>query len=179
MTDETLRANSKYRKTLTVERLRHLLAYDPETGMFTWRQGRLHKNPHEGKRAGAVCGNGGIVIRVDYVMYHANRLAWFYVHGEWPSRFIDHKNGIRSDNRIANLREADDAQNQWNTKLSRANTSGFRGINYVKPTGKWRATIGHRGKYIFLGGFETKERAVQAYKDASRRLYGEFEREPE
>lgn len=88
--------------------------------------------------------------------------------------FIDHKNRDRSDNRLANLREASRSQNAWNRGLDRRNTSGHKGVTFVRATGKWRAIIGFKGKFIFLGGYKTKEAAAKAYADAATRLHGEF-----
>ena len=87
MADSALHLESVARKpALTAARLRELLDYDPATGIFRWRILGRQFNPHEGEEAGALstCRGNSIVIRIDYRMYHANRLAWLYVYGEWP-----------------------------------------------------------------------------------------------
>src|ERR1700674_1345685 len=104
------------------ERLRAVLLYDPETGVFTRRINR-------GKwKAGAQVGwlrpDGYIGIGLDYHEYLAHRLAWLYVTGEWPID-VDHENTCRSDNRWDNLREASRSQNMRNMKRTKANTSGY------------------------------------------------------
>lgn len=179
MANLSLHPESAARKpVLTAERLRDLLEYDPATGIFRWRIAGRRVNPHEGKEAGAVSRGrvNSIVIRIDCRMYHASRLAWLYVYGEWPRGFVDHKNRDRLDNRIDNLRDATRAQNGWNSTRSRHNTSGHKGVGFVKPTGKWRAIITCNGKAHFLGGFLTKEEAVHAYHAAAELLHGEFAR---
>lgn len=174
MATSNVTSESESRKPLTAERLRELMFYDPITGLFMWRTGLGRRNKQEGKIAGAVNGKGGIVIRIDRRMYHASRLAWLYVHGEWPSGFVDHRNRNRADNSLKNLRPADRIQNGGNQLKSKRNTSGFRGVDLVKATGKWRATIRHSGVLHFLGGFSTKEEAAAAYRAAAIRLRGEF-----
>jgi len=156
-------------KPLTAERLRLLLDYDPATGILKWRKNGRRKNSHEGQPAGAINASGGLVVRVDYRMHHAARLAWLHYYGEWPKGFVDHRNRNRADNRIENLREATPGENSRNQGRARNNTSGFKGVNYVKPTGKWRAVIRAHGKMHFLGGFVTKGEAAQAYRDAAVR----------
>jgi len=165
-----LRAN----KNLTAERLRELLDYDPSTGVFTWRVCRRNRNSFEGKAAGVINASGGIIIKINYVLYHAARLAWLHHHGSWPECFVDHINRNRADNRIDNLREATPAQNSQNQKRSRNNSSGFNGVNFVKATGKWRAIITSNRQVHFLGGFPTKEEAISAYREACQRLHGDF-----
>lgn len=98
---------SKYNSTLTAEQLRWLLHYDPETGVFT-RLIQLCNRVQVGDIAGFIKYNGYRVIKVGDkpTPYFAHRLAWLYIHGEWPSKGIDHIDGDRANNRIANLREA-------------------------------------------------------------------------
>jgi hypothetical protein len=96
--------------------------------------------------------------------------------GSWPKEQIDHINGDPLDNRWSNLREATQSQNNWNTRLSRNNTSGYKGVSWHKGERKWDATIMAYGKSHFLGRFKTKEEARDAYIDASKKLHGEFSR---
>jgi hypothetical protein len=173
MATPKMHPESESRKPLTADRLRQLLDYDPETGVFTWRvNGR--KNPHEGKVAGVINASGGRVIRVDFRMYHAARLAWLHVYGEWPEGFVDHINRDRSDDSLRNLREADRGQNTWNSKRNSRNTSGHKGVHFSKVQGRWRALIGHRGKMHYLGSFEKIEEAIAARATAVQRLHGSF-----
>ncbi len=152
---------------LTVERVRELLDYDPKTGVLT------RPTASRGRRAGVVGHvqpDGYRVVMVDRRKYAAHRLIWFYVHGVWPAEDLDHVNGERDDNRIANLRPATRAQNCQNRKINRSNTSGFKGVSYCSQTGRWRAQINRR----HLGRFDTAELAHVAYCAAAKKLFGEF-----
>lgn len=162
---------------LTAERLRSLMDYAPDSGLFTWRiyRGGSRKHP-------ATCLQrrwGYIVIRVDGRLYNAHRLAWLYVHGRWPTKDIDHVNGIKQDNRINNLREADRYQNCGNLKrLLKNNTSGHRGVVRVRNSDKWIAQIVRHGVPTHLGRFDSKEAAIHAYNEAAMAHFGEFYANP-
>jgi len=147
--------------------------YDPLTGEFTWRV-NASSRARVGASAGGPDWRGYRLIHVNGKRHYGHRLAWFYVHGEWPNR-IDHINGNPSDNCIANLRLATGSQNGANMKLRKANTTGFKGVSRFKK-GKWRATIKHAGRAIQIGTFASPEEAHAAYVAASRRLFGEFAR---
>lgn len=161
---------------LTAERLRELLNYDRATGLFAWRVIRKwHFSPKS--VVGSINRWGYRKIRLDGQVYHAHRLAWLYVHGEWPAGQIDHKDAVRDHNWIDNLRLATNSQNQANSQLSiKRNSSGFKGVHFHQPNKKWRARIGVRGAIIHLGLFTTPEAAHKAYMDAARKYFGEFAR---
>lgn len=99
---------------LTQDRLKELLHYDEDTGMFTWivSTARCVK---VGDIAGSKNGKGYLHIMVDKRIYLAHRLAFLYVHGRFPE-FTDHINWIRDDNRISNLREVTQQENNQNKK---------------------------------------------------------------
>jgi hypothetical protein len=101
--------------------------------------------------------------------------AWLYVHGEWPKHTIDHINGIRSDNRIENLRDVPTRTNLENTRSqSRKNETGFMGVSRNKTSVRadsWVAAITVNRKTIHLGVYETPEQAHAAYIQAKRRLH--------
>lgn len=156
-------------RSLTPERLKELLHYDPETGMFTWRVAM------RGTRIGDVArcpSQGRVVVRVDRILYQAHRLAWFYVMGAWPKDVIDHKDGNPSNNRWENLREATQTQNMANMKRPAKNSTGFKGVG--RHQGKYRAYIGYQGKFVHLGVFDEPAVAHEAYKAAAVKYYGEF-----
>lgn len=161
---------------LTLTRLKDFASYDAETGLFIRNRptGRWDRFP-----AGTVIGKanrlGYIELRIDGKLYRAHRLAWFYCFGQWPKNEIDHINGNPSDNRIANLREATRSQNGSNLKLSKANTSGLKGVHLHKP-GVWRARIAPRKKSICLGLYDCPAAAHFAYVIAAKELFGEFSR---
>jgi hypothetical protein len=159
---------------LTAERLRDLLSYDAETGIFTWRVAVSH-NVHAGAVAGTIDKSRGYrKISIGDVRYLSHRLAWLYVHGVWPTDLIDHANGVRDDNRLANLREATRRGNAANSRLSSNNTSGLKGVRWHKRDRKWHAQINVGGRTVYLGSFNTKEAGHQAYMDAARQQHGEF-----
>jgi hypothetical protein len=150
---------------LTAARLREVLHYDPETGVFTWL--KAYQRRLVGQQAGRLNDDGYIRITVDGIEHSAHRLAWLYVHGEWPSVLIDHHNGRRSENRLSNLREADRYINAQNERSHRkTNVSGFLGVRFSK--GRWRSDITIDGKPTFIGRFDTPEAAHEAYVAAKR-----------
>lgn len=159
-----------FRDKITAERLRAVLDYNPATGVFIWRVG-LSRIAKAGTVAGSVHGRGYIIIAVDRVPYRAHRLAWLYVHGRWPARLIDHANGITSDNRIANLREATYSENLQNGKRRSTNKSGHTGVYWYAQTKRWKAQICIEGKRISLGYFLSLEEAAAAYVAAKARLH--------
>lgn len=158
---------------LTVDRLRSVLSYNSETGEFRWLETR--RRGHIGKAAGCISKQSGyVLIKIDGKLYMAHRLAWLHAHGCWPSNRTDHVNGVRSDNRLSNLREANPSQNGANRRLTERNSLGLKGVS--RRYGKYRATIIKDYKQIFLGSFDSPEDAHRAYVDAAKRLYGEFAR---
>jgi hypothetical protein len=157
---------------LTSEELRRLLHYDPETGVFRWKCQPCNR-VKIGQEAGTGS-NGYSLIRISGKCFKAHRLAWLYMTGEWPKEFIDHINGVRSDNRFANLREATQAENKRNIGKLRNNTSGFKGVYFNKLFNRWQARVMAAGKSIYLGSFMTPEEAHTAYCDGARRYHEEF-----
>lgn len=158
---------------LTQKRLKELLRYDPQTGDFI----RLVATNHRvkvGEVAGFVDIDGYRRIRVDKKLYLAHRLAWLWVHGEFPEVELDHKNGARDDNRISELRPAERFQNS--TNRASKNSTGFRGVRHDTRCGKFTSYITHRGQRQWLGTFETAEAAHAAYASAAAKLHGEFAR---
>jgi hypothetical protein len=158
---------------LTADRLRELLEYDPETGIFTWRVRRAGKTV-SGSPAGCVGPKGYVRIDVDCVTYRAHRLAWLYVHGEWPSGMLDHRNRIRHDNRISNLRLANLSLNAANSTLISTNKSGFRGVSWHNRDKRWVSQICVNGRVTFLGNFKDPVDAARAYDKAAAEAFGEF-----
>jgi hypothetical protein len=86
--------------------------------------------------------------------------------------FIDHKNHNGLDNRMNNLRISTNAQNQWNQRLRKDNTSGFKGVSFFQ--GKWMSLIRFNNKKIFLGLFNDKIEAAIAYNNKAKELFGNF-----
>jgi hypothetical protein len=157
------------RSELSAERARELLNYDPATGLLTWKVGRSHKTP-AGSPAGSLSKQGYVCVKVGGVLYKAHRLAWLLLTGGWPSQFLDHINGVKSDNRACNLREIGRAGNAEN--LHRARVDSKTGLLGVSRDGfKFRATIQASRRLHYLGAYQTPEEAHQAYLTAKRQLH--------
>lgn len=154
--------------TIQISELRRLLRYDADTGHLWWLTHEGRKQA--GKPAGTDIGNGYIAVRIAGTRYKAHRLAWALQHGDWPDGMIDHRNGIRHDNRIANLRTVSRTVNAQNQRRPMCdNKSGFLGVSPFR--GKWKATIVVAGKTTFLGHFDSPERAHQEYLQAKRNMH--------
>lgn len=150
------------------------LDYCPLLGLFWWKpRDNVQWNA---KFAGKVAGSrdrwGYARIKLDYKTYRLHRLAWFYVHGDWPSELVDHKNGMKLDNALSNLRDATPTQNGANTKVYSAH--GFKGATKVGK--KWMSQLKHNGKTHYLGVFPTAEQAHTAYMAKAIEIHGEFAR---
>lgn len=153
----------------TASALREILDYDSGTGLFRWKARR--QRVVVGSVAGARDDRGYTRITIGRRGFRAHRLAWLYVHGQWPDSDIDHINGQRSDNRIGNLRVCTNSENGQNRGLNANNRSGFTGVSYHRQTGKWQAHIHGGGKRHRLGEYDTAEQAAQAYAEAKTRLH--------
>ena len=156
---------------LTAEKLRELLHYEPETGIFT-RKVSTSNQVKASDIAGSVNGGGYLQIKMLSRTHKAHRLAWLYVYGAWPTDQIDHINRIRTDNRISNLREVSHKQNGQNRSKSSHNTSGHPGVSWYKRISKWVAQIRHNYKHIYLGSFTTVEEAIAARKAGELKYWG-------
>jgi hypothetical protein len=158
---------------LTAINLRYLLRYEPETGLWYWRESRGTKKA--GSRAG--CNDEGYWrIRIEKVNYRASRLAVLYMKGRWPVAQVDHKNLKKLDDRWENLREATSTQNQGNIALNQRNTSGYKGVRWSPRHKKFQARIVENKKLRNLGFYKTAKQAQTAYLVAARKYFGEFAR---
>jgi len=155
--------------------LRSILNYSPETGLFEWKISKGTKKV--GSIAGAINRTGYFAITIDKHRYLSHRLAWFYFYGVWPNEDVDHKNRVRTDNRIANLRLASKSQNQFNSSIRKDNTSGYKGVYYCAREGKYLAQIMVNRKRISLGYHTSAIDAHRAYQKASLTYHGEFSSE--
>jgi hypothetical protein len=177
----------------TPEYLRQLLRYEPETGKLFWRErpassfkpaarSAEHRAANwNAKNAGRPAftsdnGDGYLTGRVLGNLYRAHRVIWAMHHGAWPSGDVDHINGNRMDNRIANLRDATKSENARNSAKRRDNTSGICGVCWHRHSGKWMVRIKAGGKSVFLGRFANLEDAVKAREMAEKRIGGFTER---
>lgn len=179
----------------TPEELRQLLRYEPETGKLYWKErpasmfktsdrrgpewaANMWNARYAGKEAftaretqGYLC--GGINRKV----YKAHRVAWAIHHGSWPSEFIDHINMLRDDNRLENLREATRSENSMNRGRQVNSTSGHKGVYWHKTSKKWMARARLHGKSYYLGFFDEKQDAIDAYRRHIHQIHGDYARE--
>lgn len=157
---------------LTQAELQAQLNYDPETGIFTWKISK--RGTSLNAQAGTINSNGYVIIGLNQKIYRAHRLAWLYIHGEFPKEYLDHINGNRSDNRLCNLREANNTQNQWNAGISKNNTSGIKGVAWRESYKSYRVRIRVNGKQLHIGYFKTIELAKEAAEQARLKFHKQF-----
>lgn len=170
------------------ELLRQLLRYEPETGKLFWRErpdNLFEEGKHDarhtascwnsklaGKRAlSCLNSNGYYRGRVLRRSLLAHRVIWAMEHGEWPRDQIDHTNGVRTDNRLANLRESNHLKNGKNIKKKCTNTSGHTGVYWVAARNRWHSEITVNNNKISLGNHVSIELAVKARLSAEKK-YG-------
>jgi hypothetical protein len=145
---------------IPMETITDLLRYDPDTGAFVWLAGR-----RRGKVAGCVMKDGYRAINIGGRMVYAHRLAWLMSHGALSSSIqIDHRDGDRDNNSLANLREASAAENAQNRRAHKDNKSGLQGVSMRK--GRYIAQIMAHGKHAVLGYCSTAEEAHTLYLEA-------------
>lgn len=155
---------------LTQDALKSALSYDPESGVFRWAV----SGP--GRRSGAVGSwdkHGYLTVRLGGKSYKCHRLAWLWMTGSWPAGDIDHINGVRSDNRWANLRDVDrgrNLQNNMRNTSGRPTKTGYMGV-YPSKGGKFEAALSINNKKVCVGRFSTIEEAVAAHRAAKARLH--------
>ena len=171
---------------MDIDRIRKFVTYNPDTGLFVWNfatpdmfddkirtaemRCRMFNSRFPGKEAfTSIDGNG---YKSAVIMGHrttAHRVAWIIYYGVIPDN-IDHINGIRTDNRICNLRSVTQAENAKNMRKSKRNKSGHVGVRFEQRRQKWIADIRVDRELIFLGRFEQKEDALAARKAAERKF---------
>lgn len=158
-------------RQMTQERLKSLLRYDPETGVFVW----LVK-PSKRRALGSIAGGidrglGYVVIRIGGISFLAHRLAWLYMTGEWPHGIVDHQDTVRSNNRWTNLRDVTNAVNMQNQRRATAGSrSGLLGA-IALPNGRFQAMIKINGKSRHISMHDTAAAAHQAYVTMKRQVH--------
>lgn len=155
-------------KCLTAERLRQLLHYNPETGVFT------NAHPRKKVRVGDVagCATGGrLVLCIDRRKYDAGQLAWLYMTGSFAPHQVDHEDRNPLNNKWQNLRSATNKQNQENRSIDRRNKSGFKGVHWHKQREKWCAQIRHNDVTHHLGLFRDLDDAIRARVEAESAMF--------
>jgi len=157
---------------ITISRLKELLFYDTDSGLFT-RLVSVNHNARVGMRPGEITQDGYLRILIDGRKYLAHRLAWFYVYGCWPEKQIDHIDRNKLNNRINNLRDVSQSINQHNRTAARKDnkSTGLLGAYFAKRTGKYQALITVNGKLKGIGRYNSAEDAHKAYLDAKKELH--------
>jgi hypothetical protein len=152
-----------------------LEVFDYREGNLFWKVDR-RGNKLQGKQANRLKkSNGYQELTLNKKKLYSHRVIFMMIHGWWPEQ-IDHIDGNKSNNLIENLREANNAQNNRNTRLRSTNTSGFKGVVYNKLNKNYNASITVNYKSIHIGCFDTPEQASEAYKKAALQLHNEFAR---
>lgn len=155
----------------SLERWMSALRYEESTGDFYWRSAPSRRI-HAGEKAGSMKASGYVDIALHGKSVGAHRLAWAFVNGAWPNGVIDHRNGVRHDNRIENLRDTTRRMNSENQRKAMAdNGTGFLGVCFEKQTQKFKASIISHGRGKTLGRFDTPEQAHAVYLEAKRQLH--------
>jgi len=145
---------------ISLDKLKTLVSYDPETGLFTYL----------GNKKGTLNEGGYMETTFDKKKYALHRLAWFYVYGVWPNQ-IDHINHIRDDNRIENLRDVTNKENSKNMSLAKNSKSKVTGVCWHALSGRWVSYIYVDGKKKSLGYYHNKKMAIKARMKANKK-YG-------
>lgn len=157
---------------ITPKELKEQLNYDKFTGVFTWKHSKSG-NKGAGSVAGNIDKNGYTKIVVNGKDYKAHRLAWLYMHGDFPD-MLDHINGVRTDNSIFNLRECNKSQNAYNQKLRSDTISGVKGVGWYKRTGKWRVRIYIDGIRKCFGYYDDLDAAKDIINKIRSKHHKEF-----
>lgn len=140
--------------------IKDFLTYNKDTGEFFWIK-KSAPSCNMQRPAGSLQAKGYLVISFNKKVYRLNRLAWFYFYGKWPKHQIDHINGIKTDNRIKNLRDVTNRDNQINKEIHRKGR--LCGCHYHKTAKKWCSQIKINGKRHYLGLFNSEIEAHKAY----------------
>ena len=143
-----------------LSKIKDVVNYCPESGIFTWKKKINSRCSGVGGRVGTLNKSGYLTVKIYKETYYLHRLAWLIYYGEIPVHGIDHRNGIKSDNRILNLRDIPQWANMQNTRKPRS-SCGLLGAS--KYRGKFKAEIRVSGTKKLLGVFNTPEEAHIVY----------------
>lgn len=150
--------------------VKKLFYYDAESGMLIWRHGN-GRNVKPWQEAKSKNGHGYRTAKINGKSYLVHRLAWLYVHGEFPTQVIDHKNKIRDDNRLCNLRSVTISDNCQNISVPSHNKSGHIGVSWFKLGKCWTVYIKVNKKNKWLGYYKNIDAAIAARKDGEKQYY--------
>jgi len=159
--------------TLTQAELKSILDYNPDTGIFT-RTKTICNRAKQGDIVGSRNDSGYLFVRIATHSYRLHRIAVLFMTGAFPKDYIDHINHIKDDNRWDNLRECTKTQNGVNRGKNKNNTSGYKGVSWMKLKDKFRADIKYKGRQLCLGHYDCRHDAASAYNIKATELFGEF-----
>lgn len=154
------------------QKIKSSLHYNRDTGLFIWKKVSKYSNSTKvGDIAGTIDCHGYIRIHIDGKYIKAHRLAWFFEHGYFPNKSIDHINHNKRDNRICNLRDVSTLENNRNKSITSKSKTGVHGVRFIKSRNKYKANIVVNKKEVFLGYYLNVEDAIIARKNAEKQ-YG-------
>lgn len=158
---------------ISVSELKEKLRYDPETGVLVWAVKVANHIP-AGREIVHVDREGYMRLYIRNNKLFAHRVAWAIHHNSWPEGVIDHKNGVRTDNRLCNLRNATLQDNRHNRIDRPIGASGYIGVNCCKGGQRWSTQIRLAKVTHYLGRFDDPISAAIAYDRALTYFHGEF-----
>jgi hypothetical protein len=159
-----------------------MITYDALHELFRYEDGNLYwkvkpnRNIRLDSEAGTVNSNEYVVVTINGKKHMAHRIIW-EMHGRESAPMIDHVNGNTADNRIENLRAADNSKNQMNSKLRTDNSSGIKGVSWCSTYKRWVGQVWENGHCHKIGRFKSKEECAAAVAAAREIIHGEFARQ--
>lgn len=156
---------------ISADMVRHALSYDEESGVLQWKNPNPDSRGMAGKSISSVNSSGYVTLTINTVKYQAHRIIWLYMTGKMPEEFIDHINGIKTDNRFCNLRKASRSENGMNRKRNKSNLSGYK--NVYPNKGGFLVRIRSNNK-AYQRWFKNIEDAVSGAEQLRQMHHGEF-----
>jgi len=153
--------------------------------LFEYKDGEIYwkKRPSPravqakiGYKAGTICNNLYKQVSINKEYYYIHRIIFAMFYGYFPNS-IDHIDGNPSNNKIENLREVTQTQNNYNAAIRSDNTSGYRNVYWDKRSNKWMVMVKVERKNKHIGYFKDIELANDAAILARKKYYGEFARD--
>ena len=158
------------KEVIDQETVKKLFHYDAESGMLLWRYGN-GRNVKPWQQAKAPNGQGYYTVKINGTNYRVHRLIWLYVYGDFPKEDIDHKNRIRNDNRLCNLRAVSRTDNCQNISLPNHNKSGHIGVSWFELRKTWTVYVKVNKKNKWLGYYKNLDDAIAARKAGEKQYY--------